>query len=668
MNATPTPARILVVKLADIGDVLTATPALRALRQSYPLATIDLLLTHHTRPVMQYSKLVNRLIPSDNFRFFSLREALKPGLLREGLAVLRQIRRRGYDTVVILHHLTTWGGALKYATIAKASGARVVAGLDPGGKRGGFLTHAVSDAGFGGRHEIDHWLEVVGLVGAAPAGQEMELAVSEVDRAWIELVLALWGQDRLLPSPPNDYRSTGKSPLVVIHPGSGGFNPARRWSPANFARVADALSQEGAQVVLVGRPTDGTEAVLAAMETRPIDLTGQTTLHQLAALLQRADLFIGGDAGVTHIAAASGAPMVIIFGPTNAAAWGPVGPKRCVLQAEIPCGPCAYVGHTVGLRTGCSARTCLKLVTPAQVLAEAEKLLAGDKHLDRPPSGTFQSGLTTTPTTTVWPGRLKPMRVDYPAPPYGEYYAANILGVRVHALTFVQAIALIEAFIANGQPHQITTVNPEFVVAAQKDALFRRIINRSALALADGIGVLNAARWLNQPALPERIAGVEVVEALAVLSAQKGYRLYFLGAQPGVAERTSAVLEGRYPGLATAGCFAGSPQAEDEELIVAKIQAARPDIIFVAYGAPNQDKWIARNMVRLPAAVLIGVGGAFDFISGGAKRAPGWVQRLGLEWLHRFLRQPSRWRRVWNAVPRFLWLVWLARRRQEEIK
>lgn len=645
-----TPARILVVKLADIGDVLTATPALRALRQTYPGATIDLLLTRHTQPVMRYSKLVNRLIPSDNFRFLNLQQALKPGLLKEGWAVLRRVRRGSYDTVLILHHLTTGAGALKYATIAKVSGARVIAGLAPGGKRGRFLTHAAPDLGFGRRHEIDYWLDVAGSIGAKPAGCEMELAVPEVDRAWAELMTTLWRQEGSSFLLQNSSSAKRKSPLVVIHPGSGGFSLARRWAPANFAHVADALSQQGAQIILVGRPADGTETVLGEMKTKPIDLTGQTTFHQLAALLQRADLFIGGDSGVTHIAAASGLPMVAIFGPTNAAAWGPIGPKRCVLQAEIPCGPCAYVEYKVGLRTGCPARTCLKLVTPTQVLAEAEKLLLADE-LPEPDE------ITTAPSILpVSSNQIKPVQVTYPE--------AIMLGVRVHGVTFEQTLALIEAFIANGRPHQITTVNPEFVVAAQQDDLFRRIINRAALAFPDGTGVLWAAKWLGQPKLPERIAGVDVVEALAELSAQKGYRLYFLGAQPGVAEQAATVLAGRYPGMVAAGCFAGSPDAKDEEMIVAKIQAARPDVVFVAYGAPHQDKWIARNMHRLPAAVLIGVGGAFDFISGLAKRAPPWMQRLGLEWLHRFIQQPSRWRRMWNAVPRFLWLVWLARRRR----
>jgi N-acetylglucosaminyldiphosphoundecaprenol N-acetyl-beta-D-mannosaminyltransferase len=241
------------------------------------------------------------------------------------------------------------------------------------------------------------------------------------------------------------------------------------------------------------------------------------------------------------------------------------------------------------------------------------------------------------------------------------YPKASILGVRVHAVTFEQALAQIEAFIAAGGPHQVATVNPEFVVAAQKDDIFRQIINRAALSFPDGNGLLKAARWLNQPRLPERIPGVDVVEALASLSARKGYRIYFLGARPGVAEKAIEVLQQRYPGMVAAGAFAGSPRAEDEDDIVAKIQAARPDIVLVAYGAPRQDKWIARNMHRLPASVLMGVGGAFDFISGATRRAPRWMQQMSLEWLHRFIQQPSRWRRMWNAVPRFLGLVFVER-------
>jgi N-acetylglucosaminyldiphosphoundecaprenol N-acetyl-beta-D-mannosaminyltransferase len=234
---------------------------------------------------------------------------------------------------------------------------------------------------------------------------------------------------------------------------------------------------------------------------------------------------------------------------------------------------------------------------------------------------------------------------------------ATILGVKVHALTTAQTLALIEAFIASGQPHQLATVNPEFVVAAQEDEEFRRIINQATLALPDGIGVLKAARFLRTTPLPERVPGSDVVVRLAELSHHKGYRLYFLGAQPGVAEQAIAKLRQCYPNLQIAGCYAGSPALEENEAIIQRILPTRPDILLVAYGAPKQDKWIARNLRRLDIPVCIGVGGSFDFIAGTAQRAPVWLQRLGLEWFHRLLTQPWRWRRIWNAVPRFGWLV-----------
>ncbi len=240
--------------------------------------------------------------------------------------------------------------------------------------------------------------------------------------------------------------------------------------------------------------------------------------------------------------------------------------------------------------------------------------------------------------------------------------AATILGVNVHAVTNAQTLALIEEFIASGRPHQLCTVNPEFAVRAQSDAEFKAIINSAALALPDGIGLLKAARFLGQTPLPERVAGSDLVVRLAELSHQKGYRIYFLGAMPGVAEQAAANLRQKFPGLQVAGTFAGSPAIEQNEDIVRRILPTRPDILLVAYGAPNQDKWIARNLDRLQIPVCIGVGGSFDFLAGVVARAPGWVQRLHLEWLHRLAQQPSRWRRIWNAVGVFSWLVWRNRR------
>jgi N-acetylglucosaminyldiphosphoundecaprenol N-acetyl-beta-D-mannosaminyltransferase len=232
---------------------------------------------------------------------------------------------------------------------------------------------------------------------------------------------------------------------------------------------------------------------------------------------------------------------------------------------------------------------------------------------------------------------------------------ADILGVRVDDVTMAEALALVEAFIADGGPHQITTVNPEFVVAAQRNAPFRVVLDGADLSLPDGIGLLWAARVLRQP-LRGRVAGSDMMPEVACLSARRGYRLYLLGAAPGVAERASEALRRDYPGVQIVGTYAGSPEPCDEDDIIVRIVAADPDVLFVAYGAPRQDLWIHRNLTRLAVPVCMGVGGALDFIAGVAVRAPRWMRRAGLEWLHRLWRQPWRWRRM-LALPRFVALV-----------
>ena len=233
-----------------------------------------------------------------------------------------------------------------------------------------------------------------------------------------------------------------------------------------------------------------------------------------------------------------------------------------------------------------------------------------------------------------------------------ERRVVDILGVCIDDVTMDETLARIEAFIAQGTPHQITTVNPEFVVEAQRNAPFRVVLEGCDLALPDGVGLLWAARVLGRP-LRERVAGSDLLPELARLSARRGYRLYLLGAAPGVAERAAEVLVRDCPGLQIAGTYAGSPSPCDEDDIVARITAAEPDVLCVAYGAPRQDLWIYRNLHRLGVPVCMGVGGALDFITGVAVRAPVWMRRAGLEWLHRLWRQPWRWRRM-LALPRFV--------------
>jgi len=233
----------------------------------------------------------------------------------------------------------------------------------------------------------------------------------------------------------------------------------------------------------------------------------------------------------------------------------------------------------------------------------------------------------------------------------------RLLGLPIQAITLAETLAWIEAAIAARAPKQICTANPEFLMAAQSDREFFEVLNRADLVLPDGVGLLWAARWLGQR-LPERVAGSDLIYRIPERAAHNGWGIYFLGAGEGVALKTAEILREQYPGLAIAGTFRGSPNLEDENAIVARIQEARPDILFVAYGAPAQDKWIARNKTRLGVPVCLGVGGAFDFVAGVAERAPRWMQRAGLEWLHRLARQPWRARRIFTAVVCFPLAVW----------
>jgi len=606
------PRRILVVKLSDIGDVLTATPALRALRESFPAARLEALVPPNSAPVLAESPLVDDVIVFDKFQYDRPIDALWPSSLAALVRLARHLRRQRYDCLVILHHLTTRWGTLKYAALALTSGAKVRVGLDNG--RGWFLTHRVRDGGFGARHEVEYWLDTVETIGAVTEDTSLQMTIGTEDEAF--------ASDQI----PMTTSQTPR-PVVAIHPGSGGYSLARRWSAEGFARVANALVEEyKAEIMLVGTPADGVSQVALLMHSEAVNLEGKTTLGQLAAILKRCDLFIGADSGVMHLAAAVGTPLVAIFGPSNHKAWGPWprDGRHVILRADLPCSPCSYVGYNVGQRESCQAVTCMKAITAETVLAAAESILQG--------------------------------RTDFQYPIANiQYPTSTILGVRTDNVNYDQALSLIEGLVVSGNPHQVVTVNPEFIVAAQSDDDFRSILSASSLALPDGVGLLWAARFLDRP-LQERVTGTDTVQRVAALAAKKGYNLFLLGAAPGVAVATAARLCQTYPGLRVAGTHTGSPAPEEEDEIVRLIQRAKPDILFVAYGAPQQDKWIARNLERLGVPVAMGVGGAFDFISGRAKRAPRWLQRVGLEWLHRLLHEPWRWRRM-LALPKFMWLV-----------
>ncbi|MGD9144047.1 MAG: WecB/TagA/CpsF family glycosyltransferase [Anaerolineae bacterium] len=231
----------------------------------------------------------------------------------------------------------------------------------------------------------------------------------------------------------------------------------------------------------------------------------------------------------------------------------------------------------------------------------------------------------------------------------------EILGVRVDDATNDDLVDRVDAFVASSQPHQIVTLNTEMVVAAHEEASLAQVLNSADLNVADGAGVMLAARLLGHP-LRERVTGSDGIYRLAAHCAQQGYRPFLLGAAPGVAEVAAGRLVAANPDLEVAGVYAGSPLPEDEDDIIARVRAAEPELLLVAYGVPAEEKWIARNRQRLGVPVMIGVGGTFDFVAGMTRRAPPWMRRWGLEWLYRLLQEPWRWRRQ-LALPKFLALV-----------
>ncbi len=221
---------------------------------------------------------------------------------------------------------------------------------------------------------------------------------------------------------------------------------------------------------------------------------------------------------------------------------------------------------------------------------------------------------------------------------------ARILGVRVNCLDMNEALEQLEHFVDQGGLHLIATVNPEFVMRAQKDAEFARVLGSAQLCLADGTGVVWAARRqgcrLHGP-----VAGVDLVEPIAAMCARRGFRLFLLGAMPGVTEDLAAKLRAAHPEL-DVRAHAGAPDASHDPETLRLIREHDSQVLLVAYGAPAQELWIDRLRDRLGVAVAMGVGGAFDYLTGRVARAPAWMRRAGLEWLHRLARQPWRIRRM----------------------
>ncbi len=227
-----------------------------------------------------------------------------------------------------------------------------------------------------------------------------------------------------------------------------------------------------------------------------------------------------------------------------------------------------------------------------------------------------------------------------------------ILNIPVAAITMNQAVAAVEQFITDEKPHLIATANAEMVMMAQDDNELASILQRANLVVPDGAGVVWASGYLGHP-VPERVAGYDLTQHILDQSAQKGWRIYFLGAAPGVAAKARDVALERYPGVNIIGVRDGFFSPDEESSIIEEIKKARPQILLVALGVPKQEKWLDRHLHNLNIPIAMGVGGTFDVMAGIMERAPLWMQQSGLEWLYRLLKQPQRFMRM-LALPKFI--------------
>jgi N-acetylglucosaminyldiphosphoundecaprenol N-acetyl-beta-D-mannosaminyltransferase len=207
-----------------------------------------------------------------------------------------------------------------------------------------------------------------------------------------------------------------------------------------------------------------------------------------------------------------------------------------------------------------------------------------------------------------------------------------------------EALSEIEVLVEARRPSYVITANLNYAMLSDGDAALRECNEGAALVLADGMPLVWAARWRGTP-LPERVAGSDLIYGLSALAARRGYRVFFLGGAPGIAEAAAENLGGLYPGLIIAGQESPPYRAldpDEEAALLGRIRAAAPDLLLVALGQPKGELWIARHHRDLGVPVSLQVGAALDFAAGRVRRAPHWLQTAGLEWAFRLALEPRR--------------------------
>jgi len=233
----------------------------------------------------------------------------------------------------------------------------------------------------------------------------------------------------------------------------------------------------------------------------------------------------------------------------------------------------------------------------------------------------------------------------------------DILGCLVDNLTMEETLFRIEEFMSDGRSHQHVVVNVDKIVKAHRNPGLRDIVNRCDVVSADGMPLVWASRLLGKP-LKERVTGIDLFLRLLERSEEKGWRVFFLGAREKVVTKVTDTFKGKYPCLKIAGCRNGYWQPEQEGSVAEKIKKAKPDILFVAISSPKKEEFLGKYLKYMSVPFAMGVGGSFDVTAGFTNRAPLWMQKGGLEWLHRFLQEPKRmFKRYFVDDVYFFWLL-----------
>lgn len=239
------------------------------------------------------------------------------------------------------------------------------------------------------------------------------------------------------------------------------------------------------------------------------------------------------------------------------------------------------------------------------------------------------------------------------------------LGVRVDSLSLRAAVSKVKGFIDSAENRTVTKkvffTNVHSIHLANRDPELYRCILNADLVLPDGSGLNIAGKVLKKP-VKENLNGTDFTPVICRMAESLGYSVYLLGAKPEVIEKCRSNLKNEFPSLRVAGAHHGYFDQEEENNLIDDINRKRPDILLVAMGSPLQEKWITKNAHRLNTGVCFAVGGLFDFLSGEMDRAPLWMRKMGIEWMHRFAQNPGdKWNQIFVEIPAFLYLVMMRR-------